>query len=309
MAKKGKRKDGGKTVVTSPKFKPTTRRGVYVFCGFIFVVSAMPLAVSLAMRLPIGFVIAAAVYLLLIVSSVRVAQQWEKVVVLRLGHFDRIEGPGLFFVLPFVDSAVLHVDQRIMTTSFSAEEALTANLVPTDVDAVLFWMVVDPEKACCEVGNYSEAVLWSAQTALRDAIGRVDLADISIRRSQLDHELKETLNDKTSEWGIAILSVEIRNIVIPKNLQDVMSREAQAQQESNARLVLAEIEKQISELLLDAAKVYHEDELAFQIRIASLINESIKESNNGLVVVPSSFGDGFNAKGSNVLKTIFDAKN
>ena len=165
-------------------------------------------------------------------------------------------------------------------------------------------MVVDPEKAWCEVDNYPQAVSWSAQTALRDAIGRIDLTDISARRAQLDYELKETLNEKTADWGISIISVEIRNILIPEELQDAMSREAQAQQESNARLILAEIEHQIAELYVASAKVYREDELSFQIRMASLVNESVKEG-GGMIVVPSSFSEGFNAGTVQDIKNLF----
>ena len=236
--------------------------------------------------------------------TAHITQQWEKVVVLRLGRFSRVEGPGVFFTIPFLESAALRVDQRITVTPFSAEEALTADLVPTDIDAVLFWMVVDPEKAWCEVDNYPQAVSWSAQTALRDAIGRIDLTDISARRAQLDYELKETLNEKTADWGISIISVEIRNILIPEELQDAMSREAQAQQESNARLILAEIEHQIAELYVASAKVYREDELSFQIRMASLVNESVKEG-GGMIVVPSSFSEGFNAGTVQDIKNLF----
>ena len=221
---------------------------------------------------------------------------YKRQVVLRLGRFNRVEGPGIFFTIPFLESAALRVDQRIIVTPFSAEEALTADLVPTDIDAVLFWMVVSPQKAWCEVDNYPNAVSWSAQTALRDAIGRINLADISTRRSQLDSELRETLNAKTSDWGISILSVEIRNILIPEDLQDAMSREAQAQQESNARVILAEIENQIAELYVGAAELYRQDEIALQIRMASMVNESVKEGGgNNLIVVPSSFSEGFNA--------------
>lgn len=150
--------------------------------------------------------------------------------------------------------------------------------------------------------NYPAAVSWSAQTALRDAIGSINLADISTRRSQLDAELREVLNAKTSDWGIAILSVEIRNILIPESLQDAMSREAQAQQESNARLILAEIEHQVAELYLEAAKLYRQDDLAFQVRMASMVNESVKEGGNNLIVVPSSFSEGFNAGSMQDLK-------
>lgn len=307
MAKKSKQKNNLNATYAVPNNK-ATRRGVYIFGAIVLFASALPLVASLVYSMPLWLIIASAVYLVLVGSSIRSVPQWERVVILRLGRFHRVAGPGVFFVIPFFDSTALHVDQRTMVTPFTAEEALTANLVPTDIDAVLFWVVINPEKACFEVENYPYAVSWAAQTALRDAIGRVDLADISTRRTQIDRELKDTLNEKTTEWGISILSVEIRNIIIPKDLQEAMSREAQAQQERNARLVLAEMEKQISELLLDAAKVYHEDELAFQIRMASMVNESVKESNNGLIVVPSMYSEGFNTGNIEELKKTFKAK-
>ena len=162
-------------------------------------------------------------------------------------------------------------------------------------------MVVTPERAWCEVSNYPEAVSWSAQTALRDAIGRIDLVDISKRRSQIDRELKDLLNEKTADWGISILSVEIRNILIPQELQDAMSREAQATQEKEARLILAEIESQIAELLHDSSEIYQNDEVAFKLRMATLVNETIKESKSGMVVLPSNYSEGFNPEGLDKL--------
>ncbi len=304
MAKKGKRKSPHLPNTTGRKKFWPTQASVWLFEAFVAFCSVLPLVVVLANGWPLWLAALAIIYLLLAFMTAHITQQWEKVVVLRLGRFSRVEGPGVFFTIPFLESAALRVDQRITVTPFSAEEALTADLVPTDIDAVLFWMVVDPEKAWCEVDNYPQAVSWSAQTALRDAIGRIDLTDISARRAQLDYELKETLNEKTADWGISIISVEIRNILIPEELQDAMSREAQAQQESNARLILAEIEHQIAELYVASAKVYREDELSFQIRMASLVNESVKEG-GGMIVVPSSFSEGFNAGTVQDIKNLF----
>ena len=294
--KKGKKKKHEKRLPTNiTRRQPfSSYMSAIVFVTFLLIVSAFPLAMVIYNGWPFWLGLIAAAYLVIVLLTVHIARHWERAVVLRLGRFCRVEGPGIFFTIPFLESASLRVDQRITVTPFSAEEALTADLVPTDIDAVLFWMVVNPERAWCEVNNYPNAVSWSAQTALRDAIGRINLADISTRRSQLDAELKEILNEKTSDWGISILSVEIRNILIPENLQDAMSREAQARQESNARLILAEIEHQIAELYLESAKLYREDEIAFQVRMASLVNESVKESNGSLIVVPSAFSEGFN---------------
>jgi len=287
------------------KHNPSPRWNAWAFRVFTFVASAMPLFLVLYKEWPVWLALVSTAYLVLMLMTVHVAQQWERVVVLRFGRFSRVEGPGVFFTVPFVETASLRVDQRIMVTPFSAEEALTADLVPTDIDAVLFWMVTDPRRAWCEVDNYPEAVSWSAQTALRDAVGRVNLADISMRRAQLDHELREILNEKTGDWGVSVVSVEIRNILIPESLQEAMSREAQATQESNARLILAEIEQQIAELYVDAAKAYREDELAFQIRMASMVNESVKESGGSLVVTPSAFSEGFDAGGMKEIGKLF----
>ncbi len=307
LAVSGKKGKKAKRAQSLPPLAPakrplSTRMGVVFFEAFVFAVSALPLGIVLYCGYPLWLALIAGAYLVIALMTAHITQQWEKVVVLRLGRFNRVEGPGIFFTIPFLESAALRVDQRITVTPFSAEKALTADLVPTDIDAVLFWMVVSPEKAWCEVDNYPAAVSWSAQTALRDAIGSINLADISTRRSQLDAELREVLNAKTSDWGIAILSVEIRNILIPESLQDAMSREAQAQQESNARLILAEIEHQVAELYLEAAKLYRQDDLAFQVRMASMVNESVKEGGNNLIVVPSSFSEGFNAGSMQDLK-------
>ena len=295
-----RKRRGGRQATSQVSANPekyNSRENVWLFRLLILAVSACPMIVVLVFGLSWPFILGAAIYFILVPMSCHIAQQWEKVVILRLGRFNRVEGPGFFFTIPFFESASMRVDQRIRVTPFSAEEALTSDLVPTNIDAVLFWMVVNPEQAWCEVSNYPEAVSWSAQTALRDAIGRINLVDISKRRSQIDRELKDILSEKTSDWGITILSVEIRNILIPSELQDAMSKEAQALQEREARLILAEIEGQIAELLHDSSETYRNDDIAFKLRMATLVNESIKESKSGMVVLPSSYSEGFNPEG------------
>ncbi|MEG2628671.1 MAG: slipin family protein [Raoultibacter sp.] len=254
------------------------------FAGGFFVSFALPLFV----RIGAGIIVA-----LLLAYAIRIAPQWERVVILRLGRFHKIAGPGLFFCIPFIDHVSIHVDQRIMISSFSAEAALTADLVPVDVDAVLFWMVWDVKKACLEVENYPKAVLCSAQTALRDAIGMLSLSDISLRRREIDRELKEHLTEKCEDWGITVMSVEIRNIVVPKELQDALSKEAQAECEKNARILLAEIEKDISAMYVEAAGVYGQNDKALQLRALNLAYDAAKDG-KGSLIIPSSLAEGFN---------------
>jgi len=237
------------------------------------------------------------------ISSVHIALEWEKAVVLRLGKFHHVAGPGIYVTIPIIEYVALRVDQRIQTTPFGAQETLTSDLVPVDVDAILFWMVWDAKKACVEVGDFSKAVSWVAQTTMRDAIGRVSLAEVATRREQLDRELKTIIEAKTEPWGVTIVSVEIRDIVIPKDLQDAMSRGAQAERERDARVLLAEIEKDISEMFAEAAEVYDRSEKAFKLRTMNLIYESVKQK-GGLVVVPSAFSEGFSETASEVLRQI-----
>jgi len=191
-----------------------------------------------------------------------------------------------------VEANTLRVDTRTRVTTFYAEETLTADLVPLDVDAVLFWHVWDAKAACLEVGDFTRAVEMAAQTALRDAIGRASVSEVAIRRNKLDQELQEVIEERTSVWGITVLSVEIRDIVIPAELQEVMSAEAQAEREKNARMVLAEVEKDISAMLVDAANVYEENDLAVRLRTMHLAYESVRAS-GGTLVIPSAFSEGF----------------
>lgn len=269
------------------------RNGSYLFTLLMFAV-VFALA-SLLLSLILDPVIAAVTALFIAVlaaSSVRVAMSWERVVITRLGTVQRVVGPGPYCVIPFLESASMSVDQRIITTSFTAEEALTSDLVPVDVDAVVFWMVWNAKKACMEVQDYPLAVAWAAQTALRDAIGRTELSDLATRRQQLDAELQKTLDEKSQDWGITIASVEIRNIIIPAELQDALSKEAQAEREKNARILLAEVEKDISEMFVEAAETYDRNEKALHLRTLSAVAESTREK-GGLVIAPSSIGDVF----------------
>lgn len=225
-------------------------------------------------------------------AAVHIAQQWEKVVVLRFGTFNRVSGPGLFWTFPVIEQNTMRVDTRVRVTTFGAEETLTADLVPLDVNAVLFWHVWDAKAACIEVGDFTRAVELAAQTALRDAIGRGGAAEVAIRREQLDRELKRALEEKVAPWGITILSVEIRDILLPKELQDVMSLEAQAEQRKKARIILMEAEQDICEMMDDMGDTYAKNDAALRLRAMHLLYESVRET-GGTVVVPSSFSEGF----------------
>jgi regulator of protease activity HflC (stomatin/prohibitin superfamily) len=272
-----------------------SRTGVLFFSLASF---ALPFAVVLGIfwlavgKIGIEALATALVVALLVVSTLHIAQQWEKVVILRLGRFNRVAGPGLFITIPVIESCTLHIDQRIRTTPFGAEETLTCDLVPLDVDAVLFWMVWDAKLACVEVGNFSLAVELAAQTALRDAVGRASVAEVTIRRQLLDKELKRVLEEKVAPWGITILSVEIRDILVPRELQEVMSLEAQAEQRKKARIILMEAEQDISEMLAEMDTTYADHEYALKLRMMHLLYESVKET-GGTVVIPSNFSETF----------------
>ena len=259
--------------------------GVLLFSAVVFAVSfcaVLGAAGVLAGGIGVGAVIAALVVAVLATMSVHVAQQWEKVVVLRLGKLNRVSGPGLFWTWPVIEQNTMRVDTRVRVTTFGAEETLTADLVPLDVNAVLFWHVWDAKAACTEVGDFTHAVELAAQTALRDAI----------RREQLDRELKRVLEEKVAAWGVTILSVEVRDILLPKELQDVMSLEAQAEQRKKARIILMEAEQDICEMMDDMGDTYAKNDAALRLRAMHLLYESVRET-GGTVVVPSSFSEGF----------------
>lgn len=224
---------------------------------------------------------------LVLMQSPRVARQWERAVVLRLGRFTGLRGPGLFWVLPFVDSVSSWIDQRTIATSFAAEQTLTADTVPVNVDAVLFWMVHDAQKAALEVQDYPRTVSWAAQTALRDIIGRTTLTELLRGRERIEAELQQLIDQRSSPWGVTVSSVEMRDIVIPAALQDAMSREAQAAREKQARIILGEAEMEIARSFQEAAKAYHENPTALHLRAMNMLYEGLKEK-GALMLIPSS---------------------
>ena len=257
-----------------------------VFLAVVFVAGALSGAIGLA-EVCISAVVAA-----LFLSSFHIALEWERVVVLRLGRFARVAGPGVFFTIPLVEYCSLRIDQRMMITPFGAEETLTSDLIPLDVDAVLSWMIWNPELACTEVEDCHFAVALAAQTALRDAIGRAPVSEVVTRRNQLDSELREAIEAKVSAWGVTAIAVEIRDIIVPTALQENLSLEAYAERRRNARITLMEAEKHISDLLSEVSEDYREDPIAFELRKLHLIDEGIYQ-NPGTVVVPTSYSEGF----------------
>ncbi len=228
--------------------------------------------------------------------ALKVADQWEKAVVLRLGRFTGLRGPGIFWIIPVVDRIAVWIDHRVMVTAFSAEKTLTKDTVPVDVDAVLFWLVWDAEKAALEVESYRVAIAWAAQTALREVIGQMDLADILIGRARMDRDLQKTIDERTTPWGVTVQSVEIRDVVIPQELEDAMSRQAMAERERQARVILGESEKQIAQSFADASKAYQHNPTALHLRAMNMLFEGLKEK-GALVIVPSSAVDTMNLGG------------
>ena len=226
-------------------------------------------------------------------SSIKFADQWEKAVVLRLGKYRGLRGPGLFFVIPIVDRIPYHIDQRLRTTDFGAESCLTKDTVPVNVDAIAFWIVYDAERAALEVQHYYQAVVLAAQTALRDAIGKHDLAELIQSRKELGHNLQQTLDKKMHDWGIQVQSVEIRDVIIPKALEEAMSRQAQAERERQARIILATAETQIADKFVEAAKNYSDNPVALNLRAMNMLYESIVKRGS-LMVVPSGLADSLN---------------
>jgi regulator of protease activity HflC (stomatin/prohibitin superfamily) len=220
-------------------------------------------------------------------QSPRVAKQWQRAIVLRLGKFHAMQGPGLFWIVPFIDTVSAWIDQRTITTSFAAEQTLTSDTVPVNVDAVLFWMVHDPQKAALEVQTYWQAVSWAAQTALRDIIGRTALTELLRGRERIENELQQLIDARSNPWGITVQSVEMRDVVIPSALQDAMSREAQAAREKQARIILGEAEVEIAHSFQQAAKSYHENPTALHLRAMNMLYEGLKEK-GALMLIPSS---------------------
>jgi regulator of protease activity HflC (stomatin/prohibitin superfamily) len=231
-----------------------------------------------------------------ILFALKIASQWEKAIVLRFGKFHNLSGPGLFWIVPVVDTIPNWVDHRVMVTPFSAEKTLTKDTVPVDVDAVLFWIVWDAQKAALEVENYRMAIAWAAQTALREVIGQMNLADILVGRAKMDADLQKIIDERTTPWGVTVQSVEIRDVIIPQDLEESMSRQAQAERERQARVILGESEKQIAASFAEASQAYRDNPTALHLRAMNMLFEGLKEK-GALVIVPSSAVDTMNLGG------------
>lgn len=224
---------------------------------------------------------------LLISTAVKIAAQWEKAVVLRLGRFHKLRGPGIFFIIPVVDFICYWIDTRVITTSFTAEKTLTKDTVPVDVDAVLFWKVIDAKKAALDVSDYRNAISWAAQTALRDVIGKTILSDMLEGREKISLQLQKIIDERTEPWGINVISVEVKDVLIPPGLEDAMSMQAQAERERQARVILGDSERQIADKFKEAARTYSEEPTAFHLRAMNMLYEGLK-TNSTIVVVPST---------------------
>jgi regulator of protease activity HflC (stomatin/prohibitin superfamily) len=258
-----------------------------VVAVLLFLAAAVPgVAVTVWQRDPWGAIVGVLVGLVA-AASPRVAAQWERGVVLRLGRFHGLRGPGLFWVVPFIDRLSNWVDQRTITTTFAAEETLTSDTVPVNVDAVLFWMVFDVEKAALEVQDYRMAVSWAAQTALRDIIGRTPLTVLLRGREQIELELQKLIDQRSNPWGATVQSVEMRDVIIPEALQDAMSREAQASREKEARIILGQAEVEIAHLFAQASRQYEGNPTALHLRAMNILYEGLKEK-GALMLVPST---------------------
>ena len=268
-----------------------SRRGAYLFGVTAFVCFALiAFFVCVQFTSETAAAVIALVVGILATLCIHICQQWERAIVLRLGRFNRVAGPGFFLTIPILEYSTMRVDLRMRCTFFTGEQILTADLVPVDVDAVFYWTIWDPKKACVEVEDYVESVSRIAQACLRDVIGSVEIDELSTRRRQLDEEIRDEVAAVTEEWGISVTTVKIRNIVIPKDLQDAMSKAAQAQREKDARMILGEVEKDLASMLVDAANVYDTNEHALQLRAMHGVNDNLREK-GGRVVLPSSGGD------------------
>jgi regulator of protease activity HflC (stomatin/prohibitin superfamily) len=226
-------------------------------------------------------------FAIIVSSAIKIADQWEKAVVLRLGRFQSLRGPGIFLIIPIIDSVAYWIDTRVITTSFTAEKTLTKDTVPVDVDAVLFWKVLDSKKAALEIAEYRNAINWASQTALRDVIGKTMLSEMLEGRDKMSSQLQKIIDDRTEPWGINVISVEVKDVNIPSSLQDAMSMQAQAERERQARVILGDSERQVAEKFGEAAKTYADNPTALHLRAMNMLYEGLK-TNSTIVIVPSS---------------------
>ena len=250
----------------------------------------------------LSFVVAA-----IVANAVKVADQWERIVVLRLGKFRSLEGPGLFFIIPIIETTPYRIDTRVITSGFKAENTLTKDTVPVNVDAVLFFRVVDAKMAALDVADYVSAINWAAQTALRDVIGKTVLADMLEGRDKLSAELQRIIDARTEPWGVNVISVEVKDVLIPPALQDAMSMQAQAERERQARVILGDSERQVAEKFGEAAKTYADNPTAFHLRAMNMLYEGLKRNNATIVIVPSTAVEAMQLGGLTPLATMAGA--
>jgi len=258
-----------------------------------------PTSISIAVA---SFIVAS-----ILANSVKIANQWERVVVLRLGRFHRLAGPGLFFIIPILDIVAYRIDIRVITSTFRAEKTMTRDTVPVDVDAVLFWKVIDPKMAALDVADYVSAINWAAQTALRDVIGKTMLADMLEGRDKLSAELQRIIDARTEPWGVNVISVEVKDVQIPAALQDAMSMQAQAERERQARVILGDSERQVAQKFVEAAKTYADNPNAFHLRAMNMLYEGLKRSNATIVIVPSTAVETMQLGGMPTMATVASA--
>lgn len=275
--------------------------GLAVFLFFVFLTISIAGTILMATAdfstgIIMTFFTVSFLFSMYLLFAIKIANQWEKAVMLRLGNFRGLKGPGIFWMIPVIDTVADWIDHRVMVSPFSAEKTLTKDTVPVDVDAVLFWVVWDAEKAALEVEDYRTAITWASQTALREVIGSLDLADILIGRAKMDADLQKIIDQRTTPWGISVQSVEIRDIVIPQELEDAMSRQAQAERERQARVILGESEKQIADSFAEASVAYRNNPTALHLRAMNMLFEGLKEK-GAMVIVPSSAVDTMNLGG------------
>jgi regulator of protease activity HflC (stomatin/prohibitin superfamily) len=278
--------------------------GVALLLFAICVVAGLAIAQATQSRAPAIAGVLIGVYLLF---AIKVVRQWEKVALLRLGHYVGLRGPGLFHIIPVIETLSPYVDQRVRVASVSAESTLTRDTVPVNVDAIVFWMVWNAEKSILEVENFVDAINMSAQTALRESIGRHELAQMITERETMGRELQRILDEKTNPWGITVQSVEIRDVKIPQGLEDAMSRQAQAERERQARIILGQAEKEIADSFVQAAASYTEDPVALHLRAMNMLYEAIKERGS-MVIVPSSAVETMGLGGSLATAALGGAK-
>lgn len=264
---------------------PTLSFAVIFVIGLVIAYSSFtPAAYGTSIWIAAGFTILAFV----VSYSIRVADQWDRAVVLRLGRFRSLEGPGLFFIIPIVETVAYWIDTRVITAAFKAEKTLTKDTVPVDVDAVLFWKVVDPKKAALDVADYTSAINWASQTALRDVIGKTLLSDMLEGREKISGELQRIIDIRTEPWGVNVISVEVKDVLIPPALEDAMSMQAQAERERQARVILGDSERQVAEKFGEAAKTYADNPTAFHLRAMNMLYEGLKKETATIVIVPST---------------------